>query len=346
MKYAHYLIFLIGASLLLSCNNDGDNLSTGTLDPDSVISAWLDSMNITATRDASGIYYYPVTENPSGSAVSQAGQVLAFYYALLDLDSNAIASFQPADGDSLLYKFASNAVFPLGLDVGFGLMRTGETYNFVVPPSQGYADAPSITTADGTGIVLLQTSLVGLFSEDQINTTELSQIDDYIRVHNLNDTISVTIERIDTTFIGNTILSIDTTFNYVIDSVEYFNSGVRYKELVAGMGNGPLNGDTVIIDYSLEYLDGTAITSSSNFTYVIGSGIPDFLIPGLEFGLSLMPPGERALIMIPSAQAYRESARIVPASIIPELIDAAIIPDYVADVEPYRPLVFNVIRTQ
>ena len=330
----------------MSCNSDGETPNTGALNADSVITAFLDSAGVTATRTQSGVYVYSVVDNPAGAQVTQAGQVLAFYYTLIDLDSNAIASFRPTDGDSLLYKFGSNAVYPIGLDNGFGTMRTGETYNFILPPSQGYEDAPSITTADGTGITLMQVDLVGLFSENDINTIELAQIDDYIRVNDLNDTVSVTIDRIDTTFIGGMILSIDTTFNFEIDSVEYFNSGVRYKELVEGMGNNPINGDTVIIDYRLEYLDGTVIASESNFTYVVGSGIPGFLIPGLEFGIGLMPPGERALIMIPSAQGYRESARVVPRSIIPELITARIIPDYVADVEPYRPIVFDVTRTR
>ena len=174
----------------------------------------------------------------------------------------------------------------------------------------------------------------------------MSQIDDYIRINDLNDTLSITIERIDTTFLGMQILSIDTTFNYEIDSVQYFNSGVRYKELSAGSGLVGQNGDTITIDYQITYLDGTAISSRSHFTYELGSGIPDVLIPGLEFGLTLMAPGAEGIIMIPSSQAYRESARVIPSFIIPELIDARIIPDYVDQVEPYRTLVFNVTRVQ
>ena len=343
MKYTQYLIPFVIILIASSCNKDDPAPQSG-INADSLITAWLDSANITATRDESGIYFYPVVENPSGSQVSQTGQVLSFYYSLLDLDSVFIATYQPSDGDSLMYKYASNAIFPIGIDEVIGVMRTGETYNFIMPQDQAYADASSISTSDGSGVVILQLSLTGILSEDNVNQIELDQIDEYIRVNDLNDTISVTIERIDTTFIGSVILSIDTTFNYQIDSVEYFSSGVRYKELSGGMGMPAQNGDTIVIDYAVEYLDGTLIASSSNFIYELGSGIPDFLIPGLEFGLGLMLPSERGLIIIPSTQGYRESAQIVPQSITQELIDAGVIPDYVADIAPYSPLVFNVTR--
>ena len=345
MRNFHHIFPLIAVLLISSCNSD-DSISPDQLAQDSVIVAWLDTLNISANKTGNGIYYFAETTNPTGTAVTQAGSVLAFYFSLMDLDSNQIASHQPANGDSMLYKYASNAIFPVGIDEAIGVMREGEVYNFIIPTNLAYQDAPSISTSDGTGIVLLQINLVGIFSEAQTNQIELDQIDDFIFSNNLNDTVQVTIDRIDTTFLGTQILTIDTTFRYDIDSVEYFGSGVRYKEITPGTGNAPQNGDTLEINYSVEYLDGTQVFSQSNFLYELGSGIPDFLIPGFEFGLGLMPPLEEAIIMIPSAQAYRESARIVPSFITPELIDAQIIPEYVARVEPYKPLVFRVTRIQ
>ena len=56
-------------------------------------------------------------------------------------------------------------MFPLGVDQVIGFMRVGETYNFLLPPNQGYQDAPSITTTDATGVVLLQVSLVSVLTE-------------------------------------------------------------------------------------------------------------------------------------------------------------------------------------
>lgn len=345
MKYAHHLklLILILSIIIASCDSD-DVSPNENINSDSVIVAWLDSMNIIATADASGLYYYPDSLNPGGTQVSQSGQVLAFYYQLQDLSGNIIASHQPIDGDSLLYKYASNAVYPVAIDQGISFMKVGEVFNFILPPGLAYEDVASITTSDGTGIVILQITLVAILSEEEILAEELNQIDEYISINDLNDTISVTIGSIDTTFLNNTILSIDTTFIYDIDSVEYFSSGIRYKQLEEGQGPTPINGDLISLNYIAECLDGTQFQSRTIFEIQFGSTVPNVLIPGFEFGISLMASSERGLIMIPSSQAYRESARIIPPSIIPELIEAAIIPDYVEQVSPYKTLVFDVTR--
>ena len=345
MKYSHYvqLLVLILSISISSCDNDDMSPSQG-LNPDSVITAWLDSLGIVATVDASGYYYYPDSLNPSGAQVGQAGEVLAVFYNLQDLEGVTIASYQPQDGDSLLFKYASNAVFPVIFDELVSIMRVGETYNFILPPSLSYNDVASISTSDGSGIYNLQISLVGILSEGEVLAAELDQIDDYIRVNDLNDTISVMIDRIDTTFLNDVILSIDTTFSYDIDSVEYFTSGVRYKMLAEGDGPTPINGDLITIDYRAEFLDGQVFQTRSNFDITIGSSVPNVLIPGFDFGLGLMEPGERGLIIIPSSQAYRESAFVVPAFIIPELIEDAVIPEYVELVPPYKSLIFDVTR--
>ncbi|MEM6734832.1 MAG: FKBP-type peptidyl-prolyl cis-trans isomerase [Bacteroidota bacterium] len=345
MKHADYigLFVLISSIVISSCDSD-DVGPNENLNPDSVIVAWLDSLDILATADARGFYYYPDSLNPGGAQVSQSGQVLAFYYQLQDLSGNIIARHQPIDGDSLLYKYASNAVYPLAIDQGIPFMKVGEVFNFILPPDLAYEDVASITTSDGTGIVILQIALVGILGEEEILAEELNQIDEYIKINDLNDTISITIGNIDTTFLNNTILSIDTTFIYDIDSVLYFSSGVRYKRLEEGDGPTPINGDLITLEYNAECLDGTQFQSRTFFEIQFGSTIPNVLIPGFEFGISLMSPSERGLIMIPSSQAYRESARVVPPSIIPELIEAAIIPDYVEQVSPYKTLVFDVTR--
>ena len=85
-KYRYLFTLVIVLSLLGSCNSD-DPIPTSTLNTDSVITAWLDSASITATRDESGVYYYPVNLNPTGSTIGAAGQVLGIYYTLLNLDS-------------------------------------------------------------------------------------------------------------------------------------------------------------------------------------------------------------------------------------------------------------------
>ncbi len=302
--------------VLLSCSNDDTTLS----DIDTTIIAWLDTMNVdSAIADASGIYYYPIVENPTGTAVSFES-VVSIYYTLSDLDGNVIASHQRSDGDSLMLKQGVSAVYPVGLDLGLAFMREGETYNVIVPPSLGYQDLTS-GAIDQSLISLIQVEVANVQSESSVFTQEASDIANYIVSENLNDTIT-----------------------NPVNSVVTFTSGVAYKRLEKGFGPLAVNGETVILNYDAFFLDNTVFDSENNFQFILGSNEPRPLIPGFEFGLTIMEPFERALIIVPSSQGYQESALVIPASITADLIDDAIIPDYVLNVPPYTTIAFNVIR--
>lgn len=295
-----------------ACKKDEPSVTT---DQDLLISNWLEERNLTATRAENGIYYYRIEENAAGDQVGQGGDVLAFYYQLFDLEENLLAGFQRSDGDSLLAKTGASAFFPIGLDGLFSVMREGEKYAFLIPASAGYGEVASLNTSDGSNVVRLEVQLVGLFSESDIDAIESNRIQTFIAENDL-------------------------------DSVEIFGSGIAYQDLILGNEEPVQNGVTLVVSYSLSHLDGGIIFSNESITYVLGSGFPSPLIPGLEFGLSLLSPGERGLIIIPSSQAYRESAQIIPSSIVQELIESGIVPAYVADITPYKTLVFDVTRNQ
>lgn len=349
MKYSIYLITSVLVIFLLSgCGNDDETInSESAINNDSLIVAWLDSMDIDAIRNESGIYYYPEVENPSGETVNN-GQVLSIFYHLLDLEEDTITSYQPSDGDSLQFQFASNAVFPVGIDNGIGVMRQGEIYNFILPPELAYQQIPSFTTSD-SGIVRFNISLVDVAEESEILDVELDLIDEYILVNDINDTVSVTIESIDTTFIGMDIASIDTTFSYDIDSAEYFTSGLRYKLTQLGdtTRTSASSGDTITLNYVTSLVVDTTqiIDQNSSFIYILDSNIPAPLVESLDFIVRRMLPGESGLIMTPSSLAYRESALVIPASIVNEAISEFIVPEYVSQVAPYQPLLIEVTRT-
>jgi len=310
--------FCVGALfiILLSCGKD-DIVVT---DVDITITAWLDTMNVdSATFDASGIYYYPIVENLTGTAIATES-VVSIYYTLSDLNGNVIASHQNSDGDSLTLKQGVSAVYPVGLDMGLSFMREGEIYHIILPPSLGYQDLTS-GAIDRNLISLFEVEVVAVQNEATVFAQELVDIDNYIFSQNLNDTIT-----------------------NPVNSVISYVSGVSYKRLSKGFGPLALNGETIILSYTGTFLDNTAFDSKNNFEFVYGSVEPRLLIPGFEFGLSLMQPIERALFMIPSSQGYRESALVVPASITGDLINDAIIPDYVLRIAPYTTLVFDIIR--
>ena len=312
-----YIVILVFGILLNACSSDSVSLTTA----DEEIQAWLDTMNITATRDNSGIYYYADSLNPSGVQAA-AGSVAAIYYTLRDAGGNVIAQHQRANGDSLICKVGVSAIYPLGAEFGIGLMRVGETYNFILPPDQAYQDLTS-GTINPDLIAHLQIQLVGVFNEADLFTQESVDIQTYID-DNFLDSLQIN----------------------PLDSTQLFPaSGIVYKRRAAGSGALPLNGDTIIVDYNGRFIDDSSFGSDAGFEWIYGSGQPRELLTGFEFGVSLMQTGERALIMIPSSQGYRESALVIPSFIDNDLVADGIIPDYVTQIPPYSTLLFEITRT-
>ena len=302
--------------VIASCGSNDVTLTS----TDESIQSWLDSRGIMAIRDNSGIYYYADSLNPSGTQ-AVAGSVAAIYYTLRDSSGNIISQHQRANGDSLIYKVGSSAVYPLGADFGVSLMNVGEIYNFILPPDQAYRDLTS-GAINPELIAHLQITLAAVHNESDLFAQEVVDIEDYVTANNLNDTIA-----------------------NPLDSVLFFPaSGISFKRRRAGGGPLPINGDTIIVDYSGRFIDDNSFGSRSNFQWVFGSGFPRELLTGFEFGVSRMQTGEQALVMIPSSQGYRESALIIPDFIASDLVEDAIIPDYVTSIPPYRTLLFEITR--
>ncbi|MEM9896675.1 MAG: hypothetical protein AAF789_09930, partial [Bacteroidota bacterium] len=205
-------ILIVGFIVVEGCKTD--DAPVVTFNSDSVIVAWLDSFDISATRDDAGFYFYAEQENPAGNFLSSGAEVGAIFYTLFDLDSNVLASYQRNDGDSLLLKIGSGAIYPVILDACLRILRTGETYSFLLPGELAYQEVTGISTADETGVVRLNLSLVAALNEQDVFAAEAVAIEDYIQTNSINDTVSIDIERIDTTFLGMTIVSIDTTFSF------------------------------------------------------------------------------------------------------------------------------------
>ena len=309
--WAGFLLFFI-----LSCSKDDSVVS----DVDTTITTWLATMNNdSATRDDSGVYYYATVENTTGTPVT-TGSVVSIFYTLSDLEGNVIASHQRTDGDSLQLKQGVSAVFPIGLDVGLAFMNEGETFQMILPPSQAYQELTS-GAIDRSLIALLEVEVVSVMDEATVFNQELLDIDNYILAENLNDTLDVP-----------------------LNTVEQFPSGLSFKRLEKGFGELGVNGETIIVNYTATFLDGTEFDAKQNFQYILGSSEPRLLIPGFDFGVSLMKPLERSLLMIPSSQAYIESAFVLPSSITEDLVADAIIPEYVIRVGPYKTLLFDVTR--
>jgi len=83
-------------------------------------------------------------------------------------------------------------------------------------------------------------------------------------------------------------------------------SGMYYIEIEEGTGVQAQSGNTVVVDYEGQLLDGTIFDSSydydrSPFEFTLGQGE---VIKGWDEGIAYMKEGGRAMLIIPSYLAY------------------------------------------
>lgn len=309
---------------LFSCkdsNNPADDLS-GMQQTE--IETFLTDNSLEATRHDDGFYYIVTNEVPDGQTQGAAGPVLSVYYTMSVLSGQEISFVNTGNGDPLRLKQGANAVVPVGLDTGLGLMREGETYRFILPSALAFGDLEFSTLIPANSIIDIEVELVSIESEDDILIQEIDTIDAYIISNDLDNL----------------------TINPV-DSVEILSSELRYKRTTMGTDSlAPSGGDLVTITYTGTFLNDNQFDATNGndvFEFPLGAGE---VILGLDEGVAEMGNGESAMLIMPSALAYGESVRVFPDFLINDMIERAVVPDYVARVEPYQVLIFNVTLAQ
>lgn len=87
------------------------------------------------------------------------------------------------------------------------------------------------------------------------------------------------------------------------NNIDTTATGLYYIVNKVGTGRTVQAGDTVTVQYSGMFLDGSVFDSSSDFTYV-HKATGQRLIEGWEEGIEIMSKGGSALFLIPSAKGY------------------------------------------
>jgi FKBP-type peptidyl-prolyl cis-trans isomerase FkpA len=107
----------------------------------------------------------------------------------------------------------------------------------------------------------------------------------------------------------------DASLGVNLSQMTKLESGVYIQTRVAGTGVGAVNGDVLVVDYTLWLPSGSEIESQSGWEYTLGAGT---VISGFEDGLGGVREGETRLIVIPSDQAYGLQGRgdIPPQSVL------------------------------
>lgn len=319
-KFPQVLFGLLALFSLSQCSDSSDStdMDQAALDQ-AAIEAYIAKNDSNAVAHESGIYYSVLDTVPDGTPAG--GNILSIYYSAKVLNGDAFDINSRADGDdSVKLKQGVDAVFPVGLDIGLGLMNAGETYRFYIPSSLGYQDYFFSTLIPENAVLEIEVEVAAVQTQDEIITEQLAAIDEYIINENLNDTIA-----------------------NPIDSVEFLAAQqIYYKRLTEGTENDTLrNNDLSTISYIGTTLDGDEFDRRGNatpLTYTFGTNT---IITGLDEGLSEMERGESALIILPSHKAYGESVFVVPSYRKQDFVDLEIIPLYAAKVAPYEIVLFE-----
>lgn len=318
MKQFFPYVFILTLAGVLSCKDD-ESISTDEQE-EQLITGYLDSLGVLESvgQDESGLYYYPITLNPSGKTQS-SGNVLSIHYRLEVLGGQVIDILDSLDQDTLVVKQGANAIYPVGLDGALEYLKEGETWGFVLPSDIAYGDFTYSTLIPEKAIILAELTLLKIRTEDEVLEDELEAISQYVDEAELRDTV-----------------------NHPLNMPENLGSGMVYKRLVAGTGERPEAGQTVTITYESRDLEEVVLdraAAAAPFEYLYNEGI---VIPGLDAGIGRMQAGETALLIMPSYLGYRESAQVIPGFLTADMVEMEIVPAYAEKVGPYEPLIFEV----
>ncbi len=317
----HFILGIAIIIFLAKCGDSGDTSGVGqdVLDR-TLIEEYLAQNNTNAMAHESGIYYSIVDTVLTG--VPAGGNILSIYYVAKILDGKAYDLNTRAEGDdSVKLKQGVNAVYPVGLDIGLGLMKEGETFVFYIPSSLAYGAYAFSSLIPENAVLEIEVKLASVENESDILAAQLTVIDDYVIAEDMDNTVASP-----------------------LDPVEYLATDqIYYKRMSAGTADDTLRtNDIAYINYIGRDLKGNEFDHRSGeniLTYTFGVNA---VITGLDDGVSAMERGETALIILPSHKAYGESAFIIPSYRKQDFVDLEIVPQYAAKVAPYEIIVFEI----
>lgn len=303
---------------MYSCGKEDIDKSANSLSQDSTIVSYLDTMDVSYTRDTSGIYAYTITSNPSGKSQSE-GTILSVYYNLKVLGGQTLEQIDPTESDPVRMKRGVNAIYPVGVDLALAKMKEGEKWGFVIPSQWAYRDYSS-SLIPKNAIIVIEITLDRIQNDNDIRSEDNQKVVLYSNEQNLSDTLQ-----------------------YPLNQPEILTNGMIYKRLKAGdTEQSPTTGSEVKITYTLstpgvtDPIDVQYAGEANPFTFQYNALE---VFEGLNFGVGLMRKGEEALFVIPSLLGYRESVSVLPSYLSEELVQMELIPGYASKVVPYKILV-------
>jgi FKBP-type peptidyl-prolyl cis-trans isomerase len=126
---------------------------------DAIITTYLTSASITtAQKQTSGLYYVPITANPSGTPAT-AGKTVSVLYTGRLMDGTVFDATSLRNNTPFSFLLGSGSVIK-GWDEGIALMRKGEKAILIIPSALAYGPTGSGTAIPANSVLRFEVEVV------------------------------------------------------------------------------------------------------------------------------------------------------------------------------------------
>jgi FKBP-type peptidyl-prolyl cis-trans isomerase len=268
------LLWLTTAGLLTTaCSKDNETVTADySAADDATITKYLAANSITtAQKQASGLYFVPTTTNAT-AAMATIGKTVSVLYTGRLLDGTVFDATSQRNNVPISFVLGNSQVLP-GFQEGISLMHLGDKATLLLPSALAYGPSGnSNVNVPANAVVRFDVELVDL----NFALTDDALITKYVADNS-------------------------------ITTAQKQASGLYYAPITTNpSGVQATAGKTVSVLYTGRLLNGTVFDASSQhgnvpLSFVLGRGQ---VIAGWDEGIALMRKGEKATLLIPSAQAY------------------------------------------
>ncbi len=268
-----------------------------------VLQSYLVSNKINVDPTKSGLYFIPIKRG--NGSTPDTGNMCQVFLSVKQLNGEEL--FNNFGGRALDIEYGKK-FDTKGFMEGLGMLKPGGEAQLIVPSWIGVGNTGRETVAPFTTLIY-KVELKAIRTLDEVKKDrkqykkDKERADQHLKLEES--------EKISNYLNKNNIKIIP------------LKSGLYIKELVAGNGSKPVDGDTVTINYVQYDLDGNIIQSSyadnSPFTFVVGTGA---VIAGWEEAVKLMRKDGKSWMLLPSKIGWGDRVRN-------------------KKIQPYSPLVFE-----
>lgn len=282
-KIYQYPIIIMLALAFTACSEDEEKskLEKQKAFDDQLIADYLSDNNITAEKDSYGIYYEKLSENPGGKSV-EINDILEVYFRITTLDGQILEAKLRENSNPLKFRHVQEGLYPVGINIGAGYMRTGEKYKFYIPSYLGLESFYNERIAPNT-ILIAEVELVNILSDQEQFDLEIDSITNYLKANGITD-------------------------------YDQYSNGLIKRTLSSGSGSfSPVENNKILAILKRKYLNGTETRlPNDNGDDITELKMGEAMTNGLEMGLSVMVEGEKSEVFVPSYLAFDSYTQVFP----------------------------------